>query len=571
MLSVMNRHSITIAMVLALVTMLFTACGSDPGQPSSTATLSVTVVPQTLAAPWSLVGPGDYSFIGAGTQAVTGLETGPYTMTWGRLADWFAPDPLVETILVDAGATLERVGEYRQRSAIEVSPGPGDIAASWRLEGPDQWQSDGVGNDIRTDLEAGLYTLTWQDFPGHDLPEPDTEQHELLEGEVHVFEGLYGVRNGSITIETQPIDLVPHWTLTGPAGGISQGAGSAELTELPPGDYVLEWIDTPGWLTPGPNPGGLTLASGGHLTVEVLFIPTRLEEVVPAGTYMMGGPEDEIGSEVDELPIHRVTLTNDVLFSVTEVTNAQYLALAQWAYDQGLADCDGVSLTDALGSGRELLNMGDEMCEIGFAAGTFFLKNVGWDGLNPENPVALVSWFGAVMYCEWMNIFSGLPRSYDLGWVCNGGNPYGAVGYRLPTEGEWEYACRAGTTTGFSNGEITNGECSDPVLDQAGWYCGNSGGRLRPVAQLLPNPWGLYDLHGNVFEWCNDISGIYSSANQVNPVGQPEGERRVLRGGAAYSQKERAYNCRSANRSEGARSIGERYIGIRVVRTVPGA
>ena len=107
---------------------------------------------------------------------------------------------------------------------------------------------------------------------------------------------------------------------------------------------------------------------------------------------------------------------------------------------------------------------------------------------------------------------------------------------RLPTEAEWEYACRAGSTGAFAG----TGD-----LYSMGWYRGNSGGKTHPVGQKRPNAWGFYDMHGNVCEWCNDWYGDYPGGSVTDPAGAASGGLRVLRGGGWYGY---ARNCRSAIR-----------------------
>jgi formylglycine-generating enzyme required for sulfatase activity len=122
----------------------------------------------------------------------------------------------------------------------------------------------------------------------------------------------------------------------------------------------------------------------------------------------------------------------------------------------------------------------------------------------------------------------------------NGGIPIGSV-YRLPTEAEWEYACRALTSTRFSHGD-------DPGytdLTNYAWYAENSGGTTHPVGQKLPNPWGLYDMHGTVLEWCQDRYGTYPGGIALDPSGPKTGDA-VMRGGTwTYF----ARLCRSAHRN----------------------
>ena len=140
----------------------------------------------------------------------------------------------------------------------------------------------------------------------------------------------------------------------------------------------------------------------------------------------------------------------------------------------------------------------------------------------------------------------------------------GSGTYRLPTEAEWEYAARAGTTTAFANGDITVTYCSyDSNLDTVGWYCYNSSNTTHPVAQKDPNAWGLYDMHGIVWEWCQDWYGNYSSSSEINPTGPSGGSALVRRGGSWSSS---ARYCRSAFR--GNYFPDDRYtnLGFRLLR-----
>src|SRR5262245_23998009 len=133
----------------------------------------------------------------------------------------------------------------------------------------------------------------------------------------------------------------------------------------------------------------------------------------------------------------------------------------------------------------------------------------------------------------------------------------GGVTYRLPTEAESEYAARAETTTRWSFGDDAS------QLGRYAWYDGNAGRQTHPVGQLQPNPWGLYDMHGNVWEWVQDWHGKYTSDTAVDPTGPSSGSHRVSRGGSWNSD---ARLCRSANRIYGA--PGERHVlvGFRLLR-----
>jgi len=285
--------------------------------------------------------------------------------------------------------------------------------------------------------------------------------------------------------------------------------------------------------------------------------------LIPTGTFVMGAPDDELGSDADEWPQHSVTLTKDFYIQTTEVTNQQYRDMAQWAFDNGYCTATESGLLDALdGSTQELLDLDGYACEISYSEG-FFTIEPG----KENHPVKEVSWFGSVAYCDWLSLQAGLPRAYDhSNWQCDENNPYMAVGYRLPTEAEWEYSCRAGSSTGFSSGQVTNTECDDPVLDEIGWYCGNAGESTHPVGQHLPNAWGVYDMHGNHWEQCNDWKddNYYDTSPDTDPTGPGGGMSRVARGGSWHSV---ARACRSAARGSGPPDISQGDISFRPVRT----
>ena len=165
-------------------------------------------------------------------------------------------------------------------------------------------------------------------------------------------------------------------------------------------------------------------------------------------------------------------------------------------------------------------------------------------GNNPSNfkgdnlPVERVSWNDCQAFLKKLN------------------SKYPGKTYRLPTEAEWEYACRAGTTTKYYSGN------RDSDLGRVGWYRGNAGSKTHPVGQKSPNSWGLYDMHGNVYEWCSDWYGDYPSGSMTDPQGPSSGKYRVLRGGSWSSG---AYYCRSAIRYYSPPSSTYNIYGFRIV------
>ena len=252
--------------------------------------------------------------------------------------------------------------------------------------------------------------------------------------------------------------------------------------------------------------------------------------VVPAGDFVMGDGAAYCGTQQ-----HQVTLTRDFYLGQHEVTNQEYLEAVQWAYDHGYVTATTTSVTDNLdGSTQELLDL-DGACEIAFSGGTFTLHNYAGHGINPDHPVMEVSWYGAVRYCDWLSLQAGLPRAYQHtgNWACNGGDPYGAQGYRLPTDAEWEYAAQWDDERIYPWGNEVP-DCSRANYWPISYYCVGWPSRVGSYPDA-PAALGLSDMAGNVFEWCNDwVVCDLGTTPVTDPTGPVSGTYRLLRGDSWY-------------------------------------
>jgi formylglycine-generating enzyme required for sulfatase activity len=217
---------------------------------------------------------------------------------------------------------------------------------------------------------------------------------------------------------------------------------------------------------------------------ETLAVPHGLArpivlKAIPAGTFTMGSSDtlDDVGAQ----PPHQVTLSAFKM-SETDVTQEQYQAV--------------------MDTNPSFHTAGTEA---------------------PLKPVEQVSWYNAVQFCNALSALSGLTPVYDTStWTAD----FSKTGYRLPTEAQWEYACRAGSTTAFWWGPDTNG------MGARTWSAFNALGTTQPAATKPANAYGLYDMTGNVWQWCNDWYGDYAAGAATDPTGPATGTSRVQRGGS---------------------------------------
>ena len=247
-------------------------------------------------------------------------------------------------------------------------------------------------------------------------------------------------------------------------------------------------------------------AWAGDIPAEKTYVNSlgmRLVRIEP-GSFMMGS----LDGDFDERPVHRVTIGQPFWMSATEVTNAQYEA-----FDPGHRKLRG---------------------------------KLGWSKEDDE-AVVFVTWHDAVRFCQWLSKKEGRP--------C-----------RLPTEAEWEYACRAGTTMAYHTGDALKDPSFHKNVGES-WFPdparrGKDGPVPLHVGRTPPNPWGLYDVHGNVEEWCLDWYGPYEPQDQTDPVGRADGDFRVTRGGSHSTELK---YLRSANRLGTLPEDSSWLIGFRVV------
>jgi formylglycine-generating enzyme required for sulfatase activity len=181
-------------------------------------------------------------------------------------------------------------------------------------------------------------------------------------------------------------------------------------------------------------------------------------------------------------------------------------------------------------------------------------------------PVEQVTWPQAARFCNARSRLEGLQPCYNED---TGACDFEANGYRLPTEAEWEYACRAGTNSGYSFGDDAR------KLGDFGWFADNSGKKTHPVGRKKPNAWGIFDMHGNVAEWCQDLydPNFYKASPEKTPRGPAEANENVLRGGSWKSPADALRSSYRIGETPGFSDacLARDAIGFRCVRTAPSS
>jgi formylglycine-generating enzyme required for sulfatase activity len=268
---------------------------------------------------------------------------------------------------------------------------------------------------------------------------------------------------------------------------------SSKKKDAPVDPEAVKKLDAPGWVVP-----------------DIGLAMRR----IPAGTFTMGSPEGEIGRKPDETQ-HKVTISRPFYMAIYETRQREYYPLMirpdydleAWGYQRGPLHEGAAWTYRSMMNGRRV------------SGGAAYPRIPRTD----LNPMECVTWDKAMLFCRKITDKERAAGRLPKGYI-----------YRLPTEAEWEYACRAGTTGAYSfQGDYTK----IGVLN--GYMCISTGGAYMSFFtsptphDRQPNPWGLYDMHGNVWEWCLDYYGPYPAGAVTDPVGPDAGTERVARGGGA--------------------------------------
>jgi len=473
----------------------------------------------------------DVVFTEDGYCLVIDEEAGFYVLGGhGPFSDITDPAPITDLVAEPAGA-----------AAIDLT---------WTMTGDDRLSGLATAVEIRHSPEAIIDEATWEAAtadPNPPFPEaPGTVMtHTLLGLEAGT---TYHVAVRAVDDDGRRSPFVGDAVAT-TAAGIILRHGGVDLDGGTVGDtftYSVEALwDDPFTTTEVVIDGiahGMTTADGTLFTYQTSLdagaheyhfrftaagVPDVTTEpasgpLVGEAAFRMGSPVGEPGRRADEVQ-HTVVLSREVIAGHQEVTQAEW--------DDVMAPAENPSAFP-----------------------------------GADRPVDSVTWYQAIAYCNALSLAQDLTPAYTVVGQQVTWDP-DADGWRLPTEAEWEYLCRAGTTTALYNGNLLNLNClEDANLDAIGWYCGNATGGPAVGGQKAPNALGLHDMSGNLREWCWDWYGPLDGAATLDPAGPADGVERVCRGGTWYYH---AQECRSAARQAYPPDSADSAVGFRVVRNAP--
>jgi formylglycine-generating enzyme required for sulfatase activity len=282
------------------------------------------------------------------------------------------------------------------------------------------------------------------------------------------------------------------------------------------------------------RPGGPSRATQGADQSRRFTNTLGMEfALIPAGRFKMGSPETELDRRDDEGPQHDVTIAQPFFLGIHEVTVGQFRVFVEKSGYQTLPESSGQG---AQGYDKATQTWPSDPART--------WRNPGWPQ-SDRDPVVCVTWQDARAFCEWLSLQENRT-------------------YRLPTEAEWEYACRAGTTTPFAFGaSLSSFQANFNGEFPYGADAGRGPYQERPVSvgSYQPNPFGIHDMHGNVTEWCADGYQDYGAAPQTDPHGPLSSEYRVHRGGSWFHQGQLA---RAAMRGKKWPDVAFSFLGFRV-------
>jgi len=463
------------------------------------------------------------------TDRLTNLTESRQTPRYGKLRDedWDRGD-FVFQLASSSGVTIEEQAPTPAKAVLKVTS---SVSGSTVF----------IDGDRRGTAPLTLKGLT----PGRHRIKVVREGHEPYEERVFLRQGkrlivkaILERPSGTIEVTGRPRGAKVY------LDGYYTGEIPVEPTQVQPGSHTIKVVKE-GFheveRTVNVEPG-----KGVRLKVDLRAVAKAVSEPkaftnslgmkfikIPSGSFMMWSGisasevENQYGGKEkwykDEHPQHRVTISKPFYMQSTEVTVGQWRTFAQ---DSGYK-------TEAETGGGAYVWTGKKWEK---KEGTYW-DNPGFNQ-GDNNPVTCVSWNDVQEFIKWLNRKEGKE-------------------YRLPTEAEWEYGARAGSTTRFCYGNNKDG------LGEYAWYRDNSGKRTHSVGEKKPNSWGLYDMHGNVWEWLQDRYGDYPSGAVTDPTGPSSGSNRVNRGGSWGND---AGNCRSANRVRNEPGNRDNNLGFRLSR-----
>ncbi|MCL2762922.1 MAG: SUMF1/EgtB/PvdO family nonheme iron enzyme [Treponema sp.] len=442
----------------------------------------------------------------------------------------FEPAVINVTVTAEDDAATVAPGESLQFFATVDAIGGAATTVTWSIA------STGHSAGTRIDPTTGLLTVA------------QTEAQPAIAVRATSTQPGFESVSGTIAVTVMAIPATA--TITFNANG-ADGTAPPPLTVnvgsniiLPNGDGLFRnGYHFGGWNTEADGTGE-NYAFGSEYTVtgDITLYAKWDESMVwiPDGSYTRGSEDNE---DLYASPAHTVTLTQGFYMGKYQVTQEQYMAV-----------------------------MGNNPSR--------FSSNPAAGEVQGRRPVEQVSWYDAIVFCNRLSILEGLSPAYHIPgygnsydpefWIASNGGTIpgssnatwnavqivpGSTGYRLPTEAQWEYACRAGITTAYNTG--------DTISDDTGWYNANSDWQTHEVGLKPANAWGLYDMHGNVWEWCWDWYSSYQSDAWSDPTGPPSGFDRVIRGGSWNYDEQ---NLRSAFRSNYIPYLRYFDLGFRLLR-----